>query len=122
MLNLSVVPIMPILGMLTANLNELIRGEAIQWHPKLTIGIKTFNVAITAFAIIWFALLVTAIDVSELGGIIAGVEVLVLFLAGISFYSLVSLPKFIHRTIQLWLYRFALPIMLIGSFWVIQYG
>lgn len=113
---------MPILGMLTANLNELIRGEAIQWHPKLTIGIKTFNVAITAFAIIWFALLVTAIDVSQQGSVIAGVEVLVLFLAGISIYSLVSLSKFIHRTIQLWLYRFALPIMLFGSFLVIQFG
>lgn len=67
MLNPAVIPLVPIIGALTANLTELIRGESKIWHPEMEIGIKTFTFAITAYVAIWFALLVTAIYSEDFG-------------------------------------------------------
>ena len=63
MLNPLVIPLVPIVGAVTANLTELIRGESKAWHPNMDIGMKTFTFAIAAYVLVWFALLVTAISV-----------------------------------------------------------
>lgn len=43
MLNPLVIPLVPIVGAVTANLTELIRGESKAWHPNMDIGMKTFT-------------------------------------------------------------------------------
>lgn len=122
MLNPIVIPIMPVLGIITANINELIRGESAARLPQLQLGVKTFNMAVAAFSIVWFALLITAIDVSNANSVIAGIEVMGLFLAGIAAYTLFNGGKYFGATTQLWVYRLALPIVLSGSFLVGQFG
>ncbi|MEZ9821409.1 hypothetical protein AB4238_12430 [Shewanella sp. 10N.286.45.A1] len=122
MINPLVLPVMSILGMMTANLNELVRGESARWHPKLIIGVKTFNAAAAGFAFIWFALLVTAISISDEYSVLSGVLVLGLFLAGILAYGLIHGAKFIGSNTQLWLYRLSLPLMAIGCYLVAQLG
>ncbi|GIU45748.1 hypothetical protein TUM4438_19940 [Shewanella sairae] len=122
MLNPIVIPIMPILGIITANINELIRGESSARLPQLQLGVKTFNAAVAAFSIVWFALLITAIDVSNANSVIAGIEVMGLFLAGIAIYTISNGGKYFGATTQLWVYRLALPLVLSGSFLVGQFG
>nr|WP_276521529.1 hypothetical protein [Shewanella sairae] len=113
---------MPILGIITANINELIRGESSARLPQLQLGVKTFNAAVAAFSIVWFALLITAIDVSNANSVIAGIEVMGLFLAGIAIYTISNGGKYFGATTQLWVYRLALPLVLSGSFLVGQFG
>ncbi|MCL1094750.1 hypothetical protein [Shewanella kaireitica] len=122
MINPLVLPVMSILGMMTANLNELVRGESAHWHPKLVIGVKTFNAAAAGFAFIWFGLLITAISISDEYSVASGVLVLGLFLAGILAYGLIKGAKFIGSKAQLWLYRLSVPIMAIGCYLVAQLG
>ncbi|MGS0828001.1 hypothetical protein ACVBIO_19645 [Shewanella sp. 0m-8] len=122
MLNPIVIPIMPLLGIITANINELIRGESVARFPKLQLGVKTFNLAVAAFTVVWFALLVTAIDVSNANSVLAGIEVMVLFLAGIGIYTLSNGGKYFSEKTQLWVYRLALPTVLAGCFFVGQFG
>ncbi|ABZ76345.1 conserved hypothetical protein [Shewanella halifaxensis HAW-EB4] len=122
MLNPIVIPIMPILGIITANINELIRGESLARFPQLELGVKTFNLAVAAFTLVWFALLITAIDVSNAVSVFAGIEVMALFLAGIGAYTLFNGGKYFGQTSQLWLYRLALPTVLVGCFFVGQFG
>ncbi|MEC4724879.1 hypothetical protein HWQ46_04855 [Shewanella sp. D64] len=122
MLNLIVVPLMPLVGALTANLNELIRGESAQQHPKMSIGVKTFSLAVAGFAVVWFALLITAIYTSGNISTRAGVEVLMLFLVGFGLTVVFKASRFISDSAQLWIYRLALPIILLSSALVIQFG
>ncbi|MCG9730701.1 hypothetical protein L1D44_12740 [Shewanella sp. Isolate13] len=122
MLNPIVIPIMPILGIITANINELIRGESLARFPKLQLGVKTFNLAVAAFTVVWFALLIAAIDVSNANSVLAGIQVMALFLAGIGAYTLFNGGRLLGEKSQLWLYRLALPTVLVGSFFVSQFG
>ncbi len=122
MLNFIVVPLMPLVGALTANLNELIRGESAQLHPKMSIGIKTFSVAAAGFAVVWFALLITAIYTSGNISTRAGVEVLMLFLAGLGVTAALKGSRFISDRAQLWIYRLSLPFILLSSALVIKFG
>ncbi|MGS0680121.1 hypothetical protein ACVBIL_03055 [Shewanella sp. 125m-7] len=122
MLNPIVIPIMPILGIITANINELIRGESSARLPTLQLGVKTFNMAVAAFSIVWFALLIAAIDVSNANSVLAGIEVMGLFLAGIAIYTLFNGGKYLGERSQVWVYRLALPAVLAGSFFVSQFG
>jgi len=121
-LNLTVLPLLPLVGALTANLNELIRGETVTVHPKLIIGMKTFSVAAAGFAIVWFALLVTAIYAGGEADNIAGIEVLVLFLAGFFIHSGVRASRLLSEGAQLWVYRLAIPFILVTSFIVLKFG
>jgi len=121
-LNLTVLPLMPLVGALTANLNELIRGETVKVHPKLTIGMKTFSVAAAGFAIVWFALLVTAIYAGGEADNIAGIEVLILFLAGFFIHSGISASRLFNEGAQLWVYRLSIPFILVSSFIVLKFG
>ncbi|QLE85220.1 MULTISPECIES: hypothetical protein [Shewanella] len=111
MLNPLVIPIMPFIGAIAANLNELVRGES---TLKRTIGMKTFASASAAFASVWFMLLITAIYTGGDSNTIAGVEVLMLFLAGLGTYSAFKLGRFLTDSMQVWLYRLALPVMALG--------
>lgn len=122
MLNLIVVPLMPLVGALTANLNELIRGESTHLHPKMSIGVKTFTLAVAGFAVVWFALLITAIYTSGNISTRAGVEVLILFLVGFGLTASLKASRFVSDRVQLWIYRLALPLILLSSALVIQFG
>ncbi|PKG57676.1 hypothetical protein CXF83_15205 [Shewanella sp. Choline-02u-19] len=122
MINPLVIPIMPVLGVLTANLNELIRGEVVNLHPKLMIGIKTFNAAAAGFAFIWFALLVTAISISDQYSALTGALIIGLFLLGIAIYGIFKGAKFLSASTQVWIYRLALPLMALGSYLVVHFG
>ncbi len=122
MLNLVVVPLMPFVGALTANLSELIRGENKEFHPNLEVGTKTFTLAAVAFTLVWFALLVTAITTGGGADSIAGVEVLALFLIGLGFYLWVKATRFLSETAQVWIYRLALPSMLVACLLVSRFG
>ena len=113
---------MPLLGILTANINDLIRGESQSRFPELKLGVSTFNMAIAAFTVVWFALLVTAIDISNSDNVFAGIEVISLFLAGVGVYTFMNGAKYFSQVSQLWAYRLTLPIILIGSFLVVQFG
>lgn len=122
MLNLAVIPLMPLVGALTANLSELIRGENKHYHPKMVIGTKTFTLAAAAFTTVWFALLVTAIYTGGDSNTLAGVEVLVLFLTGLGLYTGLKGSRFLNETAQVWLYRLALPTTLAACFLVARFG
>ncbi|WP_299789161.1 hypothetical protein [uncultured Shewanella sp.] len=122
MLNLIVLPLMPLVGALTANLNELVRGETLESHPKLTIGMKTFTAAAAGFAMVWFALLVTAIYAGGETDSVAGVEVLLLFLAGLFVYSAIKGSRLLSDKVQLWVYRLAIPFIFVSSFIVMKLG
>lgn len=119
MLNLFVVPLMPLVGALTANLSTMIRGES---AIKLSIGMKTFVCAATAFASVWFALLVTAIYTGGDTNTLAGVEVLLLFMSGLIAYSVLKLERFITASVQLWLFRLALPLIVFACLLVMMFG
>lgn len=119
MLNIFVTPLMLIVGALTANLSTMIRGES---KLKLNIGMKTFVCAATAFASVWFALLVTAIYTGGDTNTLAGVEVLMLFLTGLIAYRLLKLDRFITASVQLWLFRLALPLILFSCWLVMMFG
>ncbi|QYJ83947.1 MULTISPECIES: hypothetical protein [Shewanella] len=119
MLNPVVVPLMPLVGLLTANLNGLIRGE----HSfSLPVGLKTFILASAAFATVWFALLVTAIYSGGETNLAAGVEVLVLFLLGIGLYRFVKVSSIFGEQALLWLFRLSLPLILAACLAVINWG
>ncbi|WP_394203473.1 hypothetical protein [Shewanella waksmanii] len=111
MLNPLVIPIMPFVGAIAANLNELVRGES---QIKRSIGMKTFASASAAFASVWFMLLVTAIYTGGDNNTIAGIEVIMLFLAGLGVYTAFKLGRFLSDDMQVWLYRLALPVMAVG--------
>ena len=113
---------MPVLGMITANLNELVRGDVSNWHPKLTIGVKTFNAAAAGFAFIWFALLITAISISDQYNVLSGALVMGLFLLGIAGYGVFKGAKYLSANAQLWLYRLSLPLIAVGCYLVTQFG
>ncbi|GIU42870.1 hypothetical protein [Shewanella colwelliana] len=119
MLNLAVLPFMPIVGAMTANLSQLIRGENTR---KISVGLKTFITACAAFASVWFLLLVTAIYTGGDTNTAAGVEVLALFVAGLAVFSIFKLDRFIGERTQVWLYRLALPIMVISCLTVSLFG
>lgn len=118
-LNINVVPLMPLVGMITANLNTMVRGES---KASISIGMKTFVLASIAFATVWFALLVTAIYTGGDTNTLAGIEVLILFIIGLSGYSLLKLERFIGVMVQVWLYRLALPIVIISCLLVMLFG
>ncbi|WP_076409580.1 hypothetical protein [Shewanella sp. UCD-KL12] len=122
MLNLVVVPLMPLVGALTANLSELIRGENKEFHPNLSVGIKTFTLAAAAFTLVWFALLITAITTGGGSDVLAGIEVLALFMIGLGLYLSLKATRFLSETAQLWMYRLALPVTLTACLLVSLFG
>ena len=122
MLNLVVVPLMPLVGALTANLSELIRGENKSFLPNLDVGIKTFSLAAAGFTVVWFALLVTAIFTGGDTDTIAGVEVLMLFLAGFGLHSWLKGSRVFSPGVQLWTYRLAIPLILAACVLVTKLG
>ncbi|MPY26302.1 hypothetical protein FM037_16715 [Shewanella psychropiezotolerans] len=122
MLNLVVVPLMPLVGALTANLSELIRGENKSFLPNLDVGIKTFSLAAAGFTVVWFALLVTAIFTGGDTDTIAGVEVLMLFLAGFGLHSWLKGSRVFSSGVQLWTYRLAIPLILAACVLVTKLG
>ncbi|MCH1931678.1 hypothetical protein L9G16_15965 [Shewanella sp. A25] len=119
MLNPIVFPFALMIGAITANLTELIRGDSKLWHPTLEIGSKTFTVAIIAYVVVWFALLVTAIHVGD-SGFAAGFTIIGLFMAGLGGYQQLRATRFLNSNAQLWLYRLAFPSFL-ASFTLIGY-
>lgn len=122
MLNLAVVPLMPLVGALTANLSELIRGENKSFLPDLDIGVKTFSLAAAGFTVVWFALLVTAIFTGGDSDTLAGIEVLVLFLAGFALHSWLKGSRLLSPSVQLWTYRLAIPFILAACLLVTKLG
>ena len=122
MLNLVVVPLMPLVGALTANLSELIRGENKSFLPNLNGGLKTFSLAAAGFTVVWFALLVTAIFTGGDTDTIAGVEVLMLFLAGFGLHSWLKGSRVFSPGVQLWTYRLAIPLILAACVLVTKLG
>ena len=122
MLNLVVVPLMPLVGALTANLSELIRGENKSFLPNLNVGMKTFSLAAAGFTVVWFALLVTAIFTGGDTDTIAGVEVLMLFLAGFGLHSWLKGSRVFSPGVQLWTYRLAIPLILAACLLVTKLG
>ncbi|QFU22484.1 hypothetical protein FM038_010155 [Shewanella eurypsychrophilus] len=122
MLNLAVVPLMPLVGALTANLSELIRGENKSFLPDLDIGVKTFTLAAAGFTVVWFALLVTAIFTGGDTDTLAGVEVLGLFLAGFALHSWLKGSRLLSPGVQLWTYRLAIPFILGACLLVTKLG
>ncbi|EDP98740.1 hypothetical protein KT99_11844 [Shewanella benthica KT99] len=121
-LNLVVVPLMPLVGALTANLSELIRGENKAFLPNLNVGMKTFSLAAAGFTVVWFALLVTAIFTGGDTDTIAGVEVLMLFLAGFALHSWLKGSRVFSPGVQLWTYRLAIPLILAACVLVTKLG
>lgn len=122
MLNLTVVPLMPLVGALTANLSELIRGENKSFLPNLNVGMKTFSLAAAGFTLVWFALLVTAIFTGGDTDTIAGVEVLMLFMAGFGLHSWFKASRMLSPGVQLWTYRLAIPLILAACVLVTKLG
>ncbi|AAN55798.1 hypothetical protein HRJ35_15440 [Shewanella oneidensis MR-1] len=122
MLNPIVIPLVPMVGAVTANLTELIRGESKTWHPNIDIGMKTFIFAIAAYVVVWFALLVTAIIVGGTDHISSGLEVIGLFLLGLGFYTWGNGRRFVSSELQLWLYRLALPGVLLSCGVISYFG
>ena len=122
MLNLVVVPLMPLVGALTANLSELIRGENKSFLPNLNVGMKTFSLAAAGFTVVWFALLVTAIFTGGDTDTIAGVEGLMLFLAGFGLHSWLKGSRVFSPGVQLWTYRLAIPLILAACVLVTKLG
>ena len=122
MLNPMVIPLVPIVGAVTANLTELIRGESKIWHPNMNIGVKTFTAAIAAYVVVWFALLVTAINVGGSNNMSSGFEVIGLFMLGLGLYTFAKGTRFVGSGMQLWLYRLALPSLLLSCVMISHYG
>ncbi|MCL1089533.1 hypothetical protein L2744_07915 [Shewanella profunda] len=122
MLNPAVIPLIPIVGAIAANLTELIRGESKIWHPEMEIGIKTFTLAITAYVAVWFALLVTAINAGGTSDMLAGFEVLGFFILGLGVYTFAKCSRFVTSALQLWIYRLALPCLLIFCTLISRFG
>ena len=122
MLNPAVIPLVPLIGALTANLTELIRGEFKVWHPNMDIGIKTFTLAIAAYVVVWFALLVTAINVGGDSNMSSGLEVLGFFMLGLGVYTFAKVTRFVSSGLQLWLYRLALPSLLLCCVLISHFG
>ena len=122
MLNPAVIPLVPLIGALTANLTELIRGEFKVWHPNMDIGIKTFTLAIAAYVVVWFALLVTAINVGGDSNMSSGLEVLGFFMLGFFVYTFAKGTRFVSSALQLWLYRVALPSLLLCCVLISHFG
>ncbi|MCS6136226.1 hypothetical protein G3496_14940 [Shewanella baltica] len=122
MLNPAVIPLVPLIGALTANLTELIRGEFKVWHPNIDIGIKTFTLAIAAYVVVWFALLVTAINVGGGSNMSSGLEVLGFFMLGLGVYTFAKGTRFVSSELQLWLYRLALPSLLLCCVLISHFG
>ncbi|MDT3273890.1 hypothetical protein Q4Q54_10400 [Shewanella sp. SP2S2-4] len=122
MLNPAVIPLVPLIGALTANLTELIRGEFKVWHPNMDIGIKTFTLAIAAYVVVWFALLVTAINVGGDSNMSSGLEVLGFFMLGLGVYTFAKVTRFVSSALQLWLYRLALPSLLLCCVLISHFG
>ncbi|MCG9711692.1 hypothetical protein L1D40_18115 [Shewanella insulae] len=119
MLNPVVVPLMPMVGLLTANLNGLIRGE---YSFRLPVGLKTFILASAAFTTVWFALLVTAIYCGGDTNLSAGVEVLMLFLLGIGLSRFIKIPAILGQQALLWVIRLSLPLILAACLAVVRWG
>ncbi|WP_330147133.1 hypothetical protein [Shewanella oncorhynchi] len=122
MLNPEVIPLVPLIGALTANLTELIRGEFKVWHPNMDIGIKTFTLAIAAYVVVWFALLVTAINVGGDSNMSSGLEVLGFFMFGLGVYTFAKGTRFVSSEFQLWIYRLALPSLLLCCVLISHFG
>ena len=122
MLNPLVIPLVTIVGAVTANLTELIRGESKAWNPNMDIGMKTFTFAIAAYVLVWFALLVTAISVGGSNHMSSGFEVIGLFLAGLGVYTYGKGTRFVSSQLQLWLYRLALPGLLLSCGLISYFG
>ena len=122
MLNPAVIPLVPLIGALTAYLTELIRGECKVWHPNMDIGIKTFTLAIAAYVVVWFALLVTAINVGGDSNMSSGLEVLGFFMLGLGVYTFAKGTRFVSSALQLWLYRLALPSLLLCCVLISHFG
>ncbi|BDM64599.1 hypothetical protein NFHSH190041_20510 [Shewanella sp. NFH-SH190041] len=122
MINLVLLPLITATGAVTANLTELVRGESGQWHPKLTIGTLTFYLAVTAYILVWFALLVSGIEVTSDEGVTFGVEYMLLFLAGLIIYTMAKASRFVSENVQLWIYRLALPLVAVTSFMAFKFG
>ncbi|GIU20694.1 hypothetical protein TUM4261_42900 [Shewanella sp. c952] len=98
------------------------RGENSRWQPAMEIGVRTFSLAIAAYTVLWFALLTAAVYAGGDADVIAGVEVLGIFLLAMGIYSLFHLSRFIGSKLQLWIYRLALPLVIGGSFLVCKFG
>ncbi|WP_235363922.1 MULTISPECIES: hypothetical protein [Shewanella] len=118
-LNPVVVPLLPIVGLLTANLNTLIRGEQ---KLSIPIGLKTLTAAACAFACVWFALLITAIYGGGESDSFAGIEVLMFFALGFLLYRFVDLSRLLGASAQVWLYRLSLPLIVMACLGVINWG
>nr|WP_275659422.1 hypothetical protein [Shewanella insulae] len=110
---------MPMVGLLTANLNGLIRGE---YSFRLPVGLKTFILASAAFTTVWFALLVTAIYSGGDTNLSAGVEVLMLFLLGVGLSQFIKLPVILGQQGLLWVIRLSLPLILAACLAVVRWG
>ncbi|WP_025820658.1 hypothetical protein [Shewanella marina] len=116
MLSPMLLPIMPIIGAVTANINELIRDEAKQYNPSLKVSIATYSFAIAAFVLVWFALLTAGIYITSETNVATGVEFMLLFLGGLMVYTFAKLGRFIGNGLQLWIYRLSLPLVLVGCY------
>lgn len=122
MFNLLLLPLVSITGAVTANLTELVRGESSEYHPKMAVSSTTMTFAVLAYVIVWFALLVSGIDISSDVSLTIGIEYLVFFMLGLLIYTLLKAGRFVSDGFQVFIYRISFPLILLTSFLAIQYA
>lgn len=120
MINLLLFPLITATGAVTANLTEFVRGESERKLPNLQIDKLTFYTAVFAYVVVWFALLVSGIELTSQEGAIVGTEYVLLFLAGLLAYTLLNASRYIGNKGQLWIYRLSLPLMIVTSLFAIS--
>ncbi|MGL4474320.1 MAG: hypothetical protein ACRCT7_07670 [Shewanella sp.] len=120
MINLIVIPCALSLGALTANLTDFARGETAQRFPQLSLGSVTLTLAVISYTVMWFALLVSGIYSSDGEGFFAGMELLAVFAIGLAVYSFTPLKTLISQQAQIWLFRLALPMIVLSTFFIVM--
>ena len=122
MLNLLLLPLTTATGAVTANLTDFVRGETSQHHEDLSPDTLTFYLAVSAYILVWFGLLVSGIELTSAKGLWSGVEYIGLFIAGLVAYTLTKGGRFVGRGLQVWVWRLALPLVLVTSGLAIYLG
>ena len=122
MFNIALFPLVLVTGAVTANLTELVRGESSEYHPSLAVSTTTMTSAITAYVVVWFALLISGIDISSDTSLAIGIEYLAFFMLGLVIYTVLKGGRFVSDSLQTFIYRISFPLVLLTSFLAIQYA
>ncbi|MGI2260766.1 hypothetical protein [Shewanella sp. GXUN23E] len=115
MLNLLLLPLVTVTGAVTANLTDFVRGEATEYHKDLNPDTLTFYLAVGAYILVWFGLLVSGIELTAASGLASGIEYIGLFVAGLVAYMLFKGGRFLSNSAQMWVWRLSFPLVLLTS-------